>query len=667
MVTRQIHTDPEHWLLHVEAERGNQAVPLLRTAIHLIPSSFIEEGLGLANILLEIGLDNEGLAAAVIYPALKTSEIHLDTVSDHLGENNARLLRDSIQMGALGKLQHLEERKSHQLENLRKMLLAMVADVRAVLIILAERLWLLRQAKTLSKNEQEKFAEETMDVFAPLANRLGVGHLKWEMEDLCFRYLKPDIYKKIAKWLDSKRDEREIYIQKVMQILRENLAKKNITSFDITGRVKHIYSIYRKMQRKSSEINEIYDISAVRVLVSDIEDCYAVLSIVHEMWRPIPSEFDDYITHPKPNGYRSIHTAIEGPEERIVEVQIRTFQMHQESELGVAAHWKYKEGGGQTSDYEAKIAWLRQVMEWQKEVSKETPGKENKAPPKDLFADRVYVFTPTGEIIDLPQGATPLDFAYHIHSEVGHRCKGAKISGNIVPLTYHLQTGEKVEILTAKQPNPSRDWLNPHSGYLTTQRAKSKVLHWFKAQESEEPEEKPKEKKEADIIKELELPILKKSRVSNKAAQDIQILGVGHLLTQIAKCCKPLPGENIIGYITQGKGVSIHRNTCKNIITISENSKNRLIEVDWGEKISDLYPVDLKIEAYDRQGLLRDVTTYFSSEKINVLGIQTFTDKNSHEAHLNLTIEISNLERLQFILSQLKKIPNIIRIWRETR
>jgi len=667
MVTRHTHTDPETWLAHVETKRGEKALPLLRKATHLLTPDFIGEGLGIAHILLELGLDNEGLSAAIVYPMLKSHEIHLDAVTDHLGESNAKLLRDAIQMGALGKLQNLDDRQSHQLENIRKMLLAMVADVRAVLIILAERLWLLRKAKNLSKPEQEKFSRETMDVYAPLANRLGVGHLKWEMEDLCFRYLKPDIYQQIAKWLDSRREEREQYIQTVMDELKSALIKVHIKSFEITGRVKHIYSIYRKMQRKNSTLDEIYDISAVRILVPDIEDCYAALGIVHSMWVQIPTEFDDYIMHPKPNSYRSIHTAVKGPENRTVEVQIRTIQMHQESELGVAAHWRYKEGGVQKSDYEAKIAWLRQVMEWQKEIASGNEKKEKEAPAKDLFADRVYVFTPTGDIVDLPQGSTPLDFAYHIHSEVGHRCRGAKIDGSIVPLTYHLQTGERVEILTAKQPNPSRDWLNPHSGYLKSPRAKAKVLHWFKALDDLQEAEKPKEKKEiaTPAVITPESPVIKKPASSQKSRQDIQILGVGHLLTQIARCCKPLPGEPIIGYITLGKGVSIHRKSCNNMIHITESNKNRLIEVDWGEKTSDIYPVDIKIEAYDRHGLLRDITAYFASEKINVLGIQTYTEKNSHEAHIQLTLEITALEQLNQILSRLKQIPNITRAWRE--
>ncbi|HEV2614448.1 MAG TPA: bifunctional (p)ppGpp synthetase/guanosine-3',5'-bis(diphosphate) 3'-pyrophosphohydrolase [Gammaproteobacteria bacterium] len=643
MVKRQIHTDPKHWLDDASLKKASD-----------IAGTHLEKGLGIAHILSDLGLDQDGLIASIIYPAYESKEIHLDTVTERFGDPVGILLRDVAQMGALGKLQQLEDGKSHQVENLRKMLLAMVADVRAVLIILAERLWLLRQGV------DEVFAKETLNIYAPLANRLGVASLKWEMEDLCFRYLDPDRYKKIAKFLASRREEREIYIAKVIESLKEKVSSAGIKDFEVSGRVKHIYSIYKKMERKKSELEEIYDISAVRVLVPTVEDCYAVLGIVHGAWERIPKEFDDYITHPKPNGYRSIHTAVIGPEDRTVEVQIRTHQMHAESELGVAAHWRYKEGGVQKSSYEAKIAWLRQVMEWQREIK-----TDKQKPAQDLFADRVYVFTPTGDIIDLPQGATPLDFAYTVHSEVGHRCKGAKIDGSIVPLTYQLQTGERVEILTAKNPNPSRDWLSPYLGYLKTPRARAKVQHWFKEQEEngqEIPKEKPKVKQIISNIINIPKKVSKK-----KTKTDLHILGVGHLLTQIARCCKPLPGEEIIGYITQGKGVTIHRTNCRNMEHISEDSKNRLIEVDWGDKASSIYPVDLYIEAYDRHGLLRDITNYFANEKINMLGIQSNTEKYSHEAHIHVTVEISGLETLQKILERLKGIPNVLGAWREKR
>ncbi|MDX2164095.1 MAG: bifunctional (p)ppGpp synthetase/guanosine-3',5'-bis(diphosphate) 3'-pyrophosphohydrolase [Gammaproteobacteria bacterium] len=650
MVKRQSNPESHKWLDEVTLKKASD-----------IAGTHLEEGLGIARIISELGLEDEALVACIMYPAYAAKEVHLDTITERFGDAVGVLLRDIVQMGELGKLQQLDNAKSHQVENLRKMLLAMVSDVRAVLIILAERLWLLR------KGVNEKFARETLNIYAPLANRLGVASLKWEMEDLCFRYWQPEQYKKIAKFLSSRREERESYINNVIHVLKEKLTHAGIKSFEVSGRVKHIYSIYKKMERKNSPLEEIYDISAVRVLVPTVEDCYAVLGLVHDAWERIPKEFDDYITHPKPNGYRSIHTAVIGPEERTVEVQIRTHSMHQESELGVAAHWRYKEGGAQKSSYEAKIAWLRQVMEWQREIK-----TDKEKPTQDLFADRVYVFTPTGDIIDLPQGATPLDFAYHVHSEVGHRCKGAKVDGSIVPLTYHLQTGERVEILTQKNPNPSRDWLSPYLGYLKSPRARAKVSHWFNALEQQQESHKEKEVK-LDI-KETPAPVLVstnivniKKKSSKKSKSDLQILGVGHLLTQIARCCKPLPGEDIIGYITQGKGVSIHRKSCRNIIHVSDDSKKRLIEVDWGDKAANIYPVDLYIEAYDRHGLLRDITNYFANEKVNVLSILSNTEKYSHEAHIHVTVEISGLETLQHILDRLKGIPNVIGAWREKR
>lgn len=716
MSKHAIAIEPQAWLDQLKKARGEKEVHLPQIAIQLYAPAQqdqLNKGLGIATILLELGLDTEGVAASILYPAFQHHDIHLDTVAEQFGENTAKLLRDVLQMGALSKLQHLEKRASHQLENLRKMLLAMVADVRAVLITLAERLWLLRHANQLSSNEQQALAHETLSIYAPLANRLGVGQLKWEMEDLCLRYLKADIYKDIAKSLDSKRTEREKYIEHVMQLLRDAVKKTGIHEFEVTGRVKHIYSIYRKMQRKKVDFSELYDISAVRVLVPTIEDCYAVLGLVHGQWQQIPKEFDDYVTHPKPNGYRSIHTAVIGPEHKNVEVQIRTYQMHQESELGVAAHWRYKEGGQQASSYEAKIAWLRQIMEWQKEIALGEENQTQQLPPQqDLFADRVYVFTPTGDIVDLPQGATPLDFAYHVHSEVGHRCRGAKINGNIVPLTYELNTGDRVEILTTKQSNPSRDWLNPHLGYLKSPRARAKVQHWFKALDYaenvtngrhllekelkrlhlpadislQEIAEKQKfnqiddmlaslgsgELRIAQILHQLQPPeeidiaaaIIARGAEAKKKSKttkdDIQIVGVGSLLTQMAKCCKPAPGDSIIGYITQGKGVSIHRRDCSNMLHVTERGKQRLLEVEWGSKVSSLYSVDLYVKAYDRHGLLRDITTLFAAEKINLLSINTQTDKHSHEAHIDLTVEIPGMALLGKVLDRLQHLPNVL-------
>lgn len=574
---------PEEWLELVRKSRSD--ISLIIVALSFYDNhatEWLQKGLGIADILLTLGLDNETLAAAITYPILQAEGIHLDTISEKLGEGSRKLLHDVLQMRSLSNLQHLENRSYQQIENIRKMLLAMVTDVRAVLIILAERLWLLRQAKSLPANEQRSLAQETLNLYAPLANRMGVWHLKWEMEDLCLRYIQPETYSAIAKGIASRRDDREAYVERMIALLTQKLHQAGIHHCQVTGRVKHIFSIYNKMQRKNTNIKEIYDMSALRVMVDEIEDCYRVLSVLQENWEQISEEFDDYIANPKPNGYRSIHTVLLGPEGHIIEIQIRTQQMHHESELGVAAHWRYKEGVLHTTDYEAKIALLRQIIAWQKEVvhgEDKTSGK----PTQDLFADRVYVFTPLGDIIDLPKHSTPVDFAYHIHSEVGHRCRGAKIDGNIVPLTYQLQTGDRVEILTAKQANPSRDWLNPQHGYLNTSRARAKLMHWFRVRDSlaggihEERLPAKEEPKKAPKITPLPLP-------PKRESSGIQILGVSNLLFHMARCCKPEPGDAIIGYITRQRGVSVHRDSCSNILYTVQKNQDRLIAVDWGKK-----------------------------------------------------------------------------------
>jgi GTP pyrophosphokinase len=626
--------------------------------------SLLEKGLGIADILLSLGLDNETLASALIYPALRANEVHVDSITDYLNESSHKLLHDVLQMQSLGKLQNLEQRGHHQQENLRKMLLAMVTDVRAVLVILAERLWELRHAKHMDVNDQIKLAKETLTVYAPLANRLGVWQLKWEIEDLCLRYLHADIYKDIAKKIASKRDDRETYIKNVISILTDTLKQPEIKQFQISGRVKHIYSIYKKMQRKNANLEQIYDMSAIRVLVESIEDCYAVLSVLQTHFQQIPEEFDDYINYPKPNGYRSIHMVLIGPENHFVEVQIRTNQMHQESELGVAAHWRYKEGVLQAANYEAKIALLRQIMEWQKEVVS-TDEIKMETTTKDLFADRIYVFTPNGDIIDLPKGATPLDFAYSIHSEIGHRCRGAKIDGSIVPLTYELQMGQRVEILTAKQANPSRDWVIPRLGFLKSARARARVQHWFRVKDSLQNAVSGRELlvKQTQPIPAEKTPTFT-THMSGELTPNIQIVGINNLLTHVARCCKPLPGDAVVGYVTRNRGVSIHRRNCSNVRNITKDSHDRMIEVGWGEKMSGAYPADLWIKIFDRTGLLRDITTMLASEKINVLGLKTQKVSDSPEVDIYLTIEITNRLQLKSTIEHLQKLPNIIEVKR---
>lgn len=701
---------PQQFIENIVQLRGEKDIELLRTAIELYhnkPSSLLEKGLGIANILLSLGLDNEILAAALLYPAFKAHEIHLDIVTEKLSDVSSKLLHNVLQMQSIEKLQFFEQRSSHQIENTRKMLLAMASDVRAVIIILAERLWKLREAEHASKGEQQKLAQETFDIFAPLANRLGIWQLKWELEDLCLRYLQPEVYTEITKGLELRLKERERYIQRIITIMSKMVQETSIKNFQITGRIKHIYSIYKKMLRKSVSLDKIYDIVALRVLVPEIADCYSILGLLQNVWQQIPEEFDDYIAHSKPNGYRSIHAVLIGPDNGIIEVQIRTYQMHRESELGVAAHWRYKESVLQTLYYEEKIALLRQIMAWQEEIASNGEPKTKQAL-HDVFSDQIYVFTPMGDIIDLPKGATPLDFAYHIHSDIGHRCRGAKIGGNIVPLTYQLKTGECVEILTAKQAKPSRDWLNPHHGYLKTARARAKVQHWFKVNESTQNittgqkllekelkrlrmhekinlnsiAEKLNYHTDMDLLAALGAgnigvthiinqirktvptstePILAVRQQEHKFSSSIQILGVNNLLTQIARCCKPLPGDSVIGYVTRNKGVSIHRRNCGNLLHTTKNNKKKLIEVSWGEKHSDRHAVDLLIRTIDRTGLLRDITAVLASEKINIIGLHTHKSPHSPEADIYLTIDVAEVQKLKKTLELLKHTHGVIK------
>jgi GTP pyrophosphokinase len=601
------------------------------------------------------------------------------------------------------------------------MLLAMVEDIRVVLIKLAESVYLLRMARFLTADAQVSLARQMLHLYAPLANRLGLSQLKWELEDRAFRYLNPSAYKEISHSLNQSLIEREQYIARMTKQLQDWLVAAHIKKTEIAGRAKHIYSIYRKMTRKHVGYDQIYDVNALRVLVPTIEDCYTVLSIVHTQWEPIKKEFDDYIATPKPNGYRSIHTAVFADEGRLLEIQIRTLDMHHESELGGAAHWRYKEGAQQGTSYDAKIAWLRQILEWQKELTTET-GESTKQH-SSLFEDRAYVFTPDGKIIDLPQGATPLDFAYHIHSEVGHRCRGAKVNGHIVPLTSALHTGDRVEILTTKHPAPSRDWLNPHLGYLKTSRARAKVHHWLKLQDFDKNAaegrsildkelarlgiDKPDYdklasylnfKKQEDIFAALGagdirlsqvlngiqailvpakrtvdhsvLPIktIKKSASASTGHSEIYIQGVGNLVTQLAKCCKPLPGEPITGYITQGRGVMIHRKDCRSILQATQKNPERLIETTWGAKGEhslSSYAVDIFVTAYDRPGLLKDITTILSNAKLNLTALNTQSDSPTHTANTNFTIEVNGLDILSRVLNNIKQLPNVIDVGRK--
>lgn len=678
-------------------------------------NSSFQTGLEIAEILADLKLDQDSLVAAVIYRAVREGKTTLKVVQEKFGAVVAKLIEGVLRMAAISNSINPRESvvvgSQTQVENLRKMLVAMVDDVRVALIKLAERTCAIRAVKHADDEKRLRVAREVFDIYAPLAHRLGIGHIKWELEDISFRYLEPEQYKQIAKLLHERRLDREQYINDVMKQLRDELSATGIKA-DISGRAKHIYSIWRKMQRKGLQFSQIYDVRAVRVLVPEVRDCYTALGIVHTLWRHIPKEFDDYIANPKENGYRSLHTAVIGPDGKVLEVQIRTNAMHEEAELGVCAHWKYKgtDAKGGSDHYEEKMAWLRQVLEWHEELG--DIGGLAEQLKVDIEPDRVYVFTPDGHAIDLPKGATPLDFAYRVHTQIGHNCRGAKINGRIVPLTYSLHTGEQVEIITSKNGAPSRDWLNPNLGYITTSRARAKIVHWFKLQDREQNvaagkamlerdlsrlalaavdfaklAEKCNLKSVEDMYAALGAGDLRLAHAVNLAQQqvepergneqleliprrasaprpgkrgDIQIQGVGNLLTQMAGCCQPLPGDPIVGYITVGRGVSIHRQDCASVLQLEGREPERIIQVSWGPVPVQTYPVDIVIKAYDRSGLLRDVTQVLLNERINVLAVNTRSNKEDNTASMQLTIEIPGLDALSRLLARISQLPNII-------
>ncbi len=716
-------------LLAVAAEqRDPDEVEIIRRAAELAVQAhhgqtrasgepYVEHAFAVAQILARLRLDHETIAAAMLHDVVEDTPITLADIEDQFGVGVKTLVDGVTKMDVIGEFGELGEKgkkERAQAESLRKMLLAMAEDVRVVLIKLADRVHNMRTLKALPAERQRAIARETLDIFAPLANRLGIWQAKWELEDLSFRYLYPDQYQQIARFLAERREDRERYVDEFVQLLSDKLTAAGIAA-EITGRPKHIFSIWKKMQRKNIDFSQVFDVLGMRVLVNDVKDCYGALGIVHGDWAYVSGEFDDYIATPKENDYQSIHTAIVGPEGKTVEVQIRTHEMHQQSELGIAAHWRYKETSKRDAGYDEKIKWLRQLLEWKDEVADADEFVDQFK--SAVFEDRVYVFTPMGNIIDLAAGATPLDAAYHIHTEVGHRCRGAKINGHIVPLTYKLKTGEQVEILTVKTGTPSRDWLNPDLGYLVTSRARSKVQSWFRQQDYDsnvtagrgtldrelkrvgladtnllklaQALKYPKaddfyaaigrgELKVAHIVHAaqglVEPPaaavaeeITTRAPRRDESSAAIQIDGVGNLLTQVAKCCKPLPGDPIVGYITHGRGVTIHRRDCANVLRYStDEAQDRLVQVEWGRKAAATYPVDIQIIAYDRHGLLRDITALLSNEKINVIAVNTRSDKREHIARMTLTLEISDLGTLSRVLSRINQLPNVTEVRRQT-
>jgi RelA/SpoT family (p)ppGpp synthetase len=667
-----------------------------------------------ARMLADLGLDHHAVAAGLLHDVVEDTNWTVDDVRSRFDEEVAKLVDGVTKLAYIDTMSQMGNRdiEAQEAESLRKMFLATVDDVRVVLIKLVDRLHNMRTLGSLSQERRERIARETLEIYAPLANRLGIWQIKWELEDLGFRHYDPDTYHHIAELIDEHRETRESYIAKVIAELRSRLRLEGIDAA-VEGRSKHIYSIYRKMRRKGVEFDQIYDIRGIRILVDTVQDCYAALGVVHSLWKPIPGQFDDFIATPKDNMYQSLHTAVVGPEGRTIEAQIRTRDMHRRAELGIAAHWRYKEGSKRDIAYENKVAWFRSLMDWRQDVE---DAKEFVDTIKsDFLEERVYVFTPKGEVRDLPAGATPIDFAYYIHTEVGHRCRGARVNGRLVPLTYKLQNGDQVEIITAKRGGPSRDWLNPHLGFVQSARSRQKIRRWFRQQDREENinfgrEQLRRELKRlnlADDIKYQDISQLfeyddvddffaaigygdlNSQRVAAKVLQvlrheevfaeeeeetvavtpeGIRVKGVGDLYTQLAQCCKPDPEDPspIVGYITRGRGVTIHKWDCPNILVrTNQGEVERLIEVDWGKTEKRIYPVVIKVRAWDRDGLLRDIATVIAEEGVNMRKVNSAAVQKTNLATLTATLEITTIGQLINILDRIEHLPNVIEVSRQ--
>jgi GTP pyrophosphokinase len=707
--------DVDLWLQNMQTQYQLTEVDLIKKAIYLAKTigkglttfygqPCIEQGLEMAEITLDLTLDQEAIAAAIMMSTVQNAHTAPETIKEELGENIAKLIKNAQQMNTLDSL-IAKNRDAIQIDRLRKAFLGMASDIRVVLIKLAERICIMRGIKNINPKERKRIALETMDIYAPLANRLGIGQLKWELEDISFHYTDPDTYKMIAKFLAERRTDREQHIHKTIAQLQKQLEESHIQA-KLSGRAKHIYSIYSKMNRKNMHYKNIYDSSAIRILVPSLDDCYHALSIVHQLYEHIPEEFDDYISNPKPNGYKSIHTAVVGSDGKNLEIQIRTYAMNDEAEHGVAAHWIYKENNSRTPDHGAKIFFLRQLIAWHKEIA-----QTDEKPIQSDLEGRIYVFTPDGEIVDLPIGATPLDFAYHIHSELGHRCRGAKINGQIVPLTYALQTADRIEIMTIVNGAPSRDWLSKDSGYITTARARAKVAQWFRQQDATQYIDSGRRVLERELsrtgIEHLDLhKIAAELNFKNedallsalghgslRAAQIIhaanakithetipkiipthpkkedinvsglQIAGINDLMTRIAKCCKPIPGDAIFGFITQGRGVSIHKKNCSNISRLSPLN-HRLIEVSWDKRHLGTYYVDLQVQAQSGKNLLNEITAIISNSKIDLISINSNISKKSNMMFISITVQVHNIEELKKLSHDISQLPSVLDVRR---
>ncbi len=661
---------------------------------------YLDHPLQTATTLANLQLDAATLAAALLHDVPEDCHVPLSEIEAKFGPEVSKLVDGATKLGKLSLRRGEARKRESQAQNLRKMLIATAEDLRVVFIKLADRLHNMQTLAPLSPEKRRSISQETLDIYAPLAHRLGIWQIKWQLEDLSFRYLEPRQYHKVARLLATRRTQREAFINEITQILKQELDKADIKA-EIIGRPKHIYSICNKMNRYATQgrdFDDIHDLFAFRVLVDTIPDCYKALGTIHNLWHPIPEEFNDFIANPKDNGYQSLHTTVLCQGTTPLEIQIRTYSMHRTADFGVAAHWRYKEGAKQDTHFENKIAWLRQLIEWQSELGSEEFLESLKT---DVFIDQVFVYTPKGEIKALPKGATPLDFAYRIHTELGHRCIGTKVNGRLVPLNYELKNSEIIDIMTAKVgKGPSLDWLNPDLGFVKTSHAREKIRQWFKKQERTQNIERGKqildrELKRLDIaitnieetarlfnyessddflaaigyggitthqlalklaIEPEEIPSITKTvRSDRTTAAGIQVLGVGDLLTQLGRCCNPLPGDPIIGYITRSQGITVHRKDCINVINVED--KRRLIEVNWGE-IHDVYPVDIQIDAWDRVGLLRDITTVIAENKVNISNMST--TYHNEITSVFATVEIVNMAQLTQLLSRIQGARGIM-------
>ncbi len=687
----------------------------------------INHCLSVAIILAELRAQTAVIVAGLLHDTIEDTSTTLDDIKNEFGEEVAKLVDGVTKLANLPQISGYDFSKDElqkeidttpdksisistkpgaknrkadlRQENLRKTLMAMSEDIRVILIKLADRLHNMRTLGYLPEPKRKKIAQETLDIWAPLANRLGIWRIKWELEDLAFRYVNPEKFKEIAENLSDRRAQREDQINKIIDRLK-GLMKQAGISADISGRPKHIYSIYRKMVDKGKPFEMVRDLRAVRLIVPSIEDCYASLGVIHTNWRPIPHEFDDYIAAPKDNYYQSLHTAVIYDDGKPLEVQIRTNEMNNNAEFGIAAHWRYKEKTKNYDAYEQRINWLRRVMEWRTDIQDAQEFVEGVK--TDVFQDQVYIFTPRGDIINLPSGSTPIDFAYHVHTEIGHRCRGAKVNGKLVGLDYTLKTGDQVVILTAKQGGPSRDWLNPSLGLVKTQRSRSKIQQWFKRQDREqnlsqgklildremrrlgiENTDRNELTRSFDLHSEDELyvaigtgdisplrivnrllelnkqeidPLLTpKGHLTQPKPGDVTVLGLRDILTSFARCCNPAPGDDIVGYITRGRGATIHRQDCPNILRLRD--RERIVKVSWGEA-HQTYPVAIEIKAYDRQGLMNDVSTILSQESVNLIDINLKV--NQSFASITLVLEVNDISQLSRLLTRIENLPNIL-------